>query len=177
MNTYTVIINKPDGCTTSMCCVMDQWGSDFALDANVDENDAIDKIVSAFTNPGEYGEYTAHLIGILDEKLDSHGEGVIHDAEQLVYEFDQYDSGSSWNRSAGGARVLSNHSDSSYEEVENDLNRINRIIRDKVVTILKDREALVEKQAAEEKEEKRIADEKYERQQFELLKQKFETNK
>ncbi len=63
---YTLILYKPDGCTTSRGCVMDQWGSDFSMDVDISEDDALNKIASTFYNEHD-GSYEAHIIGVIEE--------------------------------------------------------------------------------------------------------------
>lgn len=172
MKNYTLVLYKSDGCNTCRGCVMEQWGSDFSLDTNVDEADAIEKIAEAFTRPSEGGSYTAHLIGVIEEKRDKYDNGYIADAEQVVYEFDQYTS-ASWQQQVGGMTVRSCNHEAHCEEIEIEGNRINQLIRNRVIAILEAQRLANEKARKEEEAEEAKQKELYERQQLAALQQKY----
>lgn len=135
-NYYTLVLYKSDGCNTCRQCVMEQWGSDFSLDSDISETDAINKIAETFAKKSDGGSYSAHLISIIDEKLDKYDHATITPTEKLVYEFDQYYD-SSYKREVGGYRIKSYHHEDNDVLVEEDIKRINELIRSKVKEIQK----------------------------------------
>lgn len=131
MKNYTLVLYKSDGCNTCRGCVMEQWGSDFSIDTDVEESDAIERIAAAFTKPSEGGGYEAHLISFIPEKNDKYDNGMISPVEQVVYSFDQYCS-PDWRQQMGGWNVRSYHCEANTEEVEENGKRINSLIRQQV---------------------------------------------
>ncbi len=170
---YTLILYKSDGCNTCRGCVMEQWGSEFDIDADIEESDAINKIVGAFTTWSEGGSYSAHLIGVFEETNDKYDHGMLTPTEKVVYSFSQYDD-SSWRHEEGGCRVLSHHCDANYERAEQEVNRINKIIRTKVKETIEAQQAAAERAKAAQVAEEAKKKELYERQQLEALKNKYE---
>lgn len=169
---YTLVLYKSDGCNTCRGCVMEQWGSDFDLDVDIEENDAINKIVGAFTSPSEGGAYSAHLVGVFEETNDKYDHGMLTPTEKVVYHFGQYD-GSSWRREVGGYSVLSYHCDQNQERADADAARINQLIREKVAQTFAAQEKVAADAKAKEEAEEAKQKELYERQQLVALQQKY----
>lgn len=122
---YTLILNMASGYTTCMQCVMESWGSDFSIDTNISEEEAINEIAKIFSETPidsihpvkKWEKYTAYLIGLIENSS--------HSTEQVVYEF-TYDE----------AHVGSYHDDLNDTFVENELKRICDLIRTKQKKIL-----------------------------------------
>jgi hypothetical protein len=141
---------------------MEQWGSDFSLDMEVKEDDAISRIAAAFAQPSDGGSYEAHLISVRDGK-------------QVRHRFEQY-TGLNWEHKEGG---VSTWGDAEFWENidENEGKRLNALIRGHVATILDERKNAEEKAALDKKNKEAKQKETYERQQLEALKQKYEGSK
>ena len=133
---------------------MEQWGSDFSLDMNVSEDNAISQIATAFTRPNSFGSYEAHLISVRNN-------------QQVRHEFCE-----------GGQNVTTWGTEEYWENIDEDEGkRLNTLIRERVNTILEERKTAEEK-AVKIKKSKEIKDKEiYERQQLEALKQKYEGTK
>ena len=178
---YTLVLYKSDGCNTCRGCVMESWGSDFSLDVDVEESDAIERIASAFTAPSEGGGYTAHLIGLIEERNDPYDKGMLTPAQQVVYEFIQHSRQYSYNPYQplpGYGMVKSSHyHDAIVEFTESECVRINNLIRTKVKETLENKKLEEEKATQLKKEQEAKAKENYERQQLEALKNKYEGTK
>jgi len=169
---YTLVIYKSDGCNTCRGCVMEQWGSEFDLDVCAYDADVVNKVSEAFTRWSDGGSYVAYAIGVIPEKRDKYDNGLIVPAEKVVYEFQQYGS-DSWRQQPGGVSVLSYHDEANYDEVVAEGNRLNKLIREKVAQTIADQRAAAERAKDAEKEQKRIEQEKQERQQLAALQQKY----
>jgi hypothetical protein len=138
---------------------MEQWGSDFSLDMNVSEDEAIERISNAFTSPSEGGSYEANLISV-------------RNSEQVKHQFDQYSS-SSWKQEVGGVSTWG--TGDYWEDIdEKEGKRLNDLIRKKVNEITENKRLAEEKAKTEQKDKEAKAKETYERQQLEALKQKYE---
>ena len=172
MKNYTLVLYKSDGCNTCRGCVMEQWGSDFSLDSDVEESDAIDRIAYAFTKESEGGSYTAYLIGMIDEKRDKYDHSCIADAEKVIYEFEEY-THTGWRQQAGGVVIRSSNHDAHYEEIELEGKRLNCLIRDRVTVLREDRRLRIEKEKVRKQEEEAKQKEIYERQQLAALQNKY----
>ena len=133
---YTLILSKPDGYTTSMQCIMDRWNSEFSIDVEISEKDAINKISEAFATKSHGGSFTAHLIGIVEETRDKYNRDMVTPMEKAIYEFEQY-SGTSWRQEPGSYSVISYHHEDNHERIEEDAKRINELIRVRVEEIKK----------------------------------------
>lgn len=147
---------------------MEQWGSDFSFEVDIEELSAIERIATAFASPSEGGSYEAHLIGVIESKSDKFDEGMLTPTEKVVYSFEQHD-----HPFVCAHYVKSNHCDSNWEEVNAEGARLNALIHARVSKILEDRHAESERQAAKNREEDARKREIYERQQLEALKQKY----
>ncbi len=132
---YTVVLYKSDGCNTCRGCIMEQWGSDFSLDTNVAEVDAIKQIAAAFTRPSEGGSYTAYLIGVCN-------------GQQVVHTFEQYHD---WRHDAQGGWSTDTQADEDWEVDNDEGKRLNSLIREQVAQILEQQRLASEQAAAEEK--------------------------
>lgn len=173
---YTLILYKSDGCNTCRGCVMEQWGSEFDLDADITEEEAVNKIAEAFARPSEGGSYEAHLIGVIEEHRDKYDNGLLTPTEKVIYRFSQY-YGSAWRQEEGSYQTLSYHCDSNESHVQAEGARIDKLIREKVTSILDARAQLEKKRKEEEDANKIKQQEIFERNQLNALKQKYEGNK
>lgn len=133
-NYYTLILYRPDGVMTARCCVVDQWYAKFDLSVDVSEKLAVDYIARTFAASSDGGSYTAHLIGIVEEKLDPYDKGLIAPTEQVVYEFEQFTN--DWKKDVGGFTVRSNNHEAHVDEVEAKAKELNTRIRERVAAIL-----------------------------------------
>lgn len=159
---YTLILYKSSGCNTCRSCVMETWDSEFSVDVGISEDVAINKISDAFTYPSDGGSYVAYLSFQLNNN-------------SVAYEFEQY-GGVSWIREPGGYNLHGEFGD-DYDSACANAKRINDIIRDTCVSIIKSRELALKKVEEQKRELELKRQEKAERQQLEQLKQKYETTK
>lgn len=151
---------------------MEQWGSEFSLDVEVDEPNAIEQIADAFTKPADGGSYEAYLIWLVESKYDKYDNATLTPTEKVVYSFEQY-SYPTWKHSSGGYGVKSYHCDLNTDEVDLECKRLNGLIRNKVFDILENRRKLEEKEKEEQKEKEAKKKELNERQQLADLQRKY----
>ena len=139
-NYYTLVLYKEDGYNTCRQCIMERWGSDFSFDSEISESEAIDKIATAFSGKFcPYGSYTAYLISLIDEKLDKYDHATITPTEKLVYKFDQHSCYG--HKQPGSYQIESYHHEDNHPIIEEDIKRIDELIRSKVKEIVKNKTA------------------------------------
>jgi hypothetical protein len=82
-----MVLHKSSGYNTCRQCIMERWGSDFSLDFDISEEDAINRIAKVFAQSSNLGSYEAYLIGIIESKHDKYDNGMLTPTEQVVYAF------------------------------------------------------------------------------------------
>ena len=154
---YTLILYQSSGYNSCKGCVMEEWDSDFSLDTNVTEEEAILQIAAKFAEPSDGGGYTAYLISARGD-------------EQVIYTFEQ---DVHWSREST-ISVSTSGPDVDWNEDPDPATRIRNQIITQFNLIIKSREEALKKvendKAAANLKQKEFA----ERKQLEALKQKYE---